>query len=170
MPIEVHLQILQEHSEALIAGRPGPKWASWSYKNQYLSARFHSNCNGFEDFISWLKSRPYCSDNMVAYPQNRVLAVCLGIGLILHDIHTIQFELGESNEDSADRDTALAPLKKSKLDWAHSQALLQMCITVAADLKECLEEAKESARSHGQRHASPTRKPASKRQKKEAVR
>jgi hypothetical protein len=148
----------------MISGKPGPKWVSWSNKNQHLSSRFHSSSNGFEDFIKWLKTMPYCTHGMMAYPQSRVLLVCLGIGMVLHDLYTIQFELGEEDEDSGDLDPAIKYLKKSKLEWAHTQALLQMCLTIAGDLRECLDGQSRVEESVG---AIPEpREAASKRQKK----
>ena len=36
---------------------------------------------------------PYCTKSMEAYPQSHVLVVCLGIGMVLHDLHVVQFDL-----------------------------------------------------------------------------
>jgi hypothetical protein len=153
---------MQEESDAMISGRPGPKWASWLYKRQHLSARFHSSSDGFEDFIQWLKTMPYCTDAMVAYPQSRVLVVCLGIGMLLRDLHAIQFELGNEDEESSTLDPAMTHLRKSKLDWAHAQVLSQMCLAIAADLRGCLDgEEKEDPGKAGPKG----KKPPSKRQK-----
>jgi hypothetical protein len=121
---------MQEESEAMVSGKPGPKWVSWSYKTPHLSGRFHSSSDGFEEFIKWLKTMPYCTKTMTAYPQSRVLAVCLGIGMVLRDLHIIQFDL---------QDPASAHLKMSKLEWAHTQVVVQMCLTIVSDLKACLD-------------------------------
>jgi hypothetical protein len=147
----------------MVAGTPGPKWASWSYKNQHLSAYFHSSTKAFEDFIKWLKMMPYCTEGMVAYPQSKVLTVCLGIGLVLHDLHAVQFEV-EGNEDSSMLDPSKEHLQRSKLKWAHTQVLLQTCHTIARDLKECFDDGKkgEPVAAAG----SERKKPPSKKQKK----
>ena len=112
----------------MITGTPGPKWVSWSYKHQHLSGRFHSSSDGFQDFIKWLKTRPYCTDSLLAYPQSRILVVCLGIGMVLRDLRVVK------------SGGSIAHLKKSKLDSALSQVVLEMCLEISEDLKACLDE------------------------------
>jgi hypothetical protein len=144
---------MQEESDAKVSGPPGPKWLSWSYKNKHLSGRFHSSSDGFEDFIKWLKKMPYCTKSMKAYPQSHVLVVCLGIGMVLHDLHVVQF-------DSEDSDSA--HLRKSKLEWAHTRVVVQMCLTIVGKLKTCLPD------GHSEHAVSPPpsgKKPSSKRQR-----
>jgi len=85
---------------------------------------------------------PYCTDGMIAHPQHQVLLVCLGIGLVLRDLHVIQFDLGEGEDVSGDIDPAIKHLQKSKLEWAHTQVLLPICISIAEDLRTCLDEGK----------------------------
>jgi hypothetical protein len=121
---------MQQESDAMVSGKPGPKWVSWLYKKTHLSGRFHSSSDGFEEFIKWLKTMPYCTKTMTAYPQSHVLGVCLGIGMVLRDLHVIQF---------GSQDPASAHLRKSKLDWAHTQVVGQMCLTIVEDLKACLD-------------------------------
>jgi hypothetical protein len=152
--------IPQQDSDAMVSGKPGPKWASWSFKNKHLSGRFHSNSDGFEDFIKWLKSRPYCTNSLLAYPQSRILVVCLGIGMVLRDLHAVQFE--EGDESSSRPGTSTGHLQ-SKLDWALHQVLVEMCLAIAEDLNACLEILK----THDSGTPPPKgKKPASKRQKK----
>jgi hypothetical protein len=50
--------------------------------------------------------------------------------MVLRDLHVVQFE---------SEDPASAHLKRSKLEWAHTQVVVQMCLTIAEDLKSCLE-------------------------------
>jgi hypothetical protein len=121
---------MQVESDAMVSGPPGPKWVSWSYKNKHLSGRFHSSSDGFEEFIKWLKMMPYCTRSMKAYPQSRVMAICLGIGMLLQDLHVVQFDV---------EDATSTHLSKSKLEWAHTQVVLQMCITIVDDLRACLD-------------------------------
>jgi hypothetical protein len=114
----------------MVCGPPGPKWVSWSNRNQHLSGRFHASSDGFEEFIKWLKNMPYCTRSMRAYPQSRVLVVCLGIGMLLRDLHVVQFD---------SQDPTSGHLSKSKLEWAHTQVVLQMCTTIVDDLRACLD-------------------------------
>jgi hypothetical protein len=144
---------MQERSDAILSGTPGPKWVSWSYKKTHLSGRFHSSIDGFEEFIKWLKMMPYCTRSMTAYPQSHVLVICLGIGMLLRDLHVVQFD---------SQDPASAHLKMSKLEWAHTQVLVQMCLTIVNDLKGCLDEGQPE---HPVTPPHKGRKPSSKRQK-----
>lgn len=149
----------------MITGLPGPKWVSWSYKMKHLSGRFHSSIDGFDNFVKWLKSMPYCSTTMEAYPQSRVLVVCLGIGLLLRDLEVIQFGFGEGNQHagSSKQNAGIAHLAQSQLEWGHSNVLLRMCTVIAANLKTCLEEVRQDDPPES---SSKGKKPASKRQKK----
>ena len=80
---------------------------------------------------------PHCTDGMIAYPQNQVLLVCLGIGLVLRDLHVIQFDFGEGNDvSSEDLILAIKHLQKSKLEWAHTQVLLAICLSIAEELQD----------------------------------
>lgn len=144
---------MQEECDAMVSGKPGPKWVSWSYKSKHLSGRFHSSSDGFEEFIKWLKSMPYCTKSMKAYPQSHVLVVCLGIGMVLQDLHVIQFD---------SQDPASAHLRKSKLEWAHAQVVVQMCLTIVEDLKACLEAGQSE---HPVTPPPKGKNPSSKRQK-----
>jgi len=56
--------------------------------------------------------------------------------MLLQDLHIIQFECGD---EMTTEDPASVHLKKSKLEWAHNQVLLEMCLTIAHDLKACLD-------------------------------
>lgn len=152
--------IPQQHSDAMVSGKPGPKWVSWSYKNTHLSGRFHSSSDGFEDFIKWLKTRPYCTNSLLAYPRSRILVVCLGIGMVLRDLHVVQFEGGDAS--SSRPGSSAGHLQKSKLDWALYQVVVEMCLSISEDLKQCLEI------QQTQKSATPPpkgKKPASKRKK-----
>jgi hypothetical protein len=113
--------------------------------------------------MKWLKSMPYCNDAMVAYPQSRVLVVCLGIGMVLRDLQMIQFGLGEGNEDSSKPNAATAHLQKSQLDWGHSKALLRICNTIVDNLKTCLGELEDQ---DPPRSGNQGKKPPPKRQRK----
>lgn len=93
---------------------------------------------------------PYCTDGMIAQPQKQVLLVCLGIGLVLRDLHIIQFDLGEGDDVSEDIDPAIKHLHMSKLDWAHTQVLLPICLSIAEDLRTCLDGGKAGAEEHGE--------------------
>jgi hypothetical protein len=149
----------------MITGQPPPKWMSWTNKSKHLSGRFHSSTEGFDNVLKWLMLQPYCTEDMVAYPQSRVIVVCLGIGLILRDLQVIQFGFGEDNEDSPALpvDHAIAHLKRSRLEWEHANVLLRTCKTITANLKNCLEN---NERGKAGSSGSKGKRPASTRQKK----
>jgi hypothetical protein len=102
---------------------------------------------------------------MEVYPQSQVLVVCLGIGLLLHDLQVIQFGFGEGNQhaSSSKQNPAIAHLAKSQLEWGHCKVLLRMCTAIAADLKTCLAEVEQEDPLE---LSSKGKKPASKRQRK----
>jgi len=133
---------IQETSDAMITAQPAPKWVSWSYKKEHLSGRFHSNTDGLDRFIQWLKSRPYCNNTMEVYPESRILVMCLGIGILLRDLRVIQDEFGEDREDvdSSTKDPGMLHLQKSQLEWAHAQDVLGICTGIVGGLKTCLNQ------------------------------
>ena len=100
---------------------------------------------------------------MKAYSQSQILIMCLGIGMVLHDLQVMQFDSAASDEGSSTQDSASGHLKSSKLEWAHNQVLVEMCLTIADDLKACLDgkHAEEAVTSHPQE-----KKPPSKRKKR----
>jgi hypothetical protein len=74
---------------------------------------------------------------MDPHGQAVIILMCLGIGLVLRDLHTMQFELGEDNEADDDLDPLVHHLKTSKLHWGHSQALAGACEDVMQDIAIC---------------------------------
>jgi hypothetical protein len=157
---------IQKDSDVMIMGEPGPKWASWSYKKAHLSGRFHSSIDGFDGFVEWVKTNPFCNEAMETYPQSRSLTVCLGLGLLLRDLHVIQFELGENGEGgvSGGLDPTIEHLKKSKLEWGHSKELLRLCDSIVRTLEICLDDGEQQ---QPQASGSQQKQPPSKRQKKQ---
>lgn len=155
----------QQDSDVAIMGEPGPKWASWSYKKAHLSARFHSGIDGFDGFVKWLRTNPFCNDAMETYPQSRSLTVCLGLGLLLRDLHIIQFGLGDEGQGGVivGMDPAIEHLRKSKLEWGHSKELLRLCDSMARALEICLDDIEQE---QPQVSVSEERQPPLKRQKK----
>lgn len=145
----------------MITGEPGPKWISWSNKSKHLSARFHSSTEGFDKLLKWLMSQPYCTEDIVAYPQSRVLVVCLGIGMVLRDLYVMQFGFGDDNEDgpALPVDAAIEHLKNSHLEWEHANVLLRTCKTITANLKNCLDNCERGkAGSSGSKGTGPPSK------------
>jgi hypothetical protein len=84
--------------------------------------------------MSWLKTKPYTSPFHDPYPQDQVLLVCLGIGLVLRDLATIQF----AEEDGIAPDNCGDFLQDSFLSWPHAEALLKTCGDMEMILKSCL--------------------------------
>jgi hypothetical protein len=68
--------------------------------------------------------------------------MCLGIGLVLRDLNTIQFDLGEG-DDADDVEEPLQHLKTSKLTWGHSKAILGACRDIMDDIAICFQEEEE---------------------------
>jgi hypothetical protein len=67
---------------------------------------------------------------MIPYSQRKVIGIGLGIGLVLRELYLIQFELGEDKSASNN----CPHLLTSQLTWAHTNALLQRCAAIEADL------------------------------------
>lgn len=78
--------------------------------------------------------------------------------MVLHDLHVVQFDA---------QDPASAHLRKSKLEWAHTQVVIQMCLTIIEDLKACLDAPQSD---HSIAPDPKGKKPRSKRQKTVAER
>jgi hypothetical protein len=65
-----------------------------------------------------------------------MILVCLGVGLVLRDLQTVQFDLGEGDSDEH-LDASVKHLKRSRLGWGHNQALLRACQDILEDIKIC---------------------------------
>lgn len=68
--------------------------------------------------------------------------MCLGIGLVLRDLWTNQFELGEDSSDEG-LDDSVKHLKHSRLGWPESQVLLRCCQDIRRDIRLCFNEEQE---------------------------
>jgi hypothetical protein len=68
-----------------------------------------------------------------------MVLMCLGVGLVLRDLQTVQFDLGEDDSDEH-LDASVKHLKRSKLGWGHNQALLRACQDTMEDIKICFPE------------------------------
>ena len=75
---------------------------------------------------------------MVAYPRSAAVTMCLGVGLILRDLHFNQFPNGPADEESSIGDVS-SHVAQSVLDWGHYQALLSVCRDACEDIEICLE-------------------------------
>jgi nitrogen fixation-related uncharacterized protein len=74
---------------------------------------------------------------MEPHGQAVIILICLGIGLVLWDLNTIQFDLGEGDDaDDAD-DPSVHHLKGSALAWGHAQAILGTCQDIMEDIAIC---------------------------------
>jgi len=146
----------------MVICKPGPKWLSWSLRTPHLPAEFHRSTQAFESFIKWLHKMPYCTTAMDVYDQSRVMMVCLGIGLVLRDLHECQVASAHKDAQIANSPLLPKPLQESKLTWAHSQALLQVCIDIEKHLSICM--GAESPETEN-----PVSEPAPKKRKKGPV-
>ena len=75
---------------------------------------------------------------MQAYPRSAAVTTCLGVGLILRDLHFSQFPNGPADEESSTGD-ASSHVAQSVLNWGHYQALLLACRDACEDIEICLE-------------------------------
>jgi hypothetical protein len=114
--------------------------------------------DGFEAFLEWIKTMPYCSQMMKAYSQEKSILICLGLGLLLRDLYTIQFDLSEDGEDDV-VDKAALHLKQSVLSFAHLDPVLVTCGRMEADLKECIEHVNVEQEDEGSEPVPPPKKP-----------
>jgi hypothetical protein len=73
---------------------------------------------------------------MVPYSLSKVLTICLAIGLVLRDLEFTQTVLGEQAAESS----VPRYLRSSRLVWAHTNALLQTCNNIQANLQMIQEE------------------------------
>jgi hypothetical protein len=75
---------------------------------------------------------------MVAYSKSAGVTMCLGVGLVLRDLHFNQFQTGSADEDSRIED-ASTHVVQSVLNWGHYQALLSACRDLLEDMEICFE-------------------------------
>jgi hypothetical protein len=112
----------------------GATWHSWTYAAKHLPVSFHQSHAEFEVFVKWLRSSPYRSSKLDAQGQSAFALMCLGIGLVLQDLHTIQFDLGEDDSDEH-LSASVKHLKTSKLEWAQNQVMLRCCQEMWSDIQ-----------------------------------
>jgi hypothetical protein len=118
------------------------KWLTWTYSAKHLPPAFHQSHEEFELFVKWLRSSPHRSSTLDPHGQSAIVLMCLGIGLVLRDLRTGQFELGEDSSDEH-LDASVKHLKKSKLGWAQSQVMVRCCQDLRKDIRLCFNEEEE---------------------------
>jgi hypothetical protein len=104
-----------------------------------ISSTFHQSHAEFEEFVKWLRSSPHRSTILDPYGRTVMVLICLGIGLVLQDLHMLQFELGEDSSDEH-LDPTVKHMKHSKLGWAQTQVLLRCCQDLRRDIRLCFNE------------------------------
>jgi hypothetical protein len=119
--------------------KSGAEWVTWSYAAKHLPAAFHESPAQFESFVKWLRSCPHRSPKLEPEGRTAIVLVCLGIGLVLRDLRTVQFDLGEGDSDEH-LDESVKYLKHSRLGWGHTQALLRACRDIMDDIQICFPE------------------------------
>lgn len=149
----------------------GTTWLSWSYPAKHLPPAFHHSQAEFESFVKWLRSSPHRSPTLEPHGRRAIVLICLGIGLVLRDLQTHQFDLGEDSSDEQ-LDATVKHLKHSKLGWAQHQVLARCCMDLRKDIRLCFNEEEQADReptppaNHGQRvHKSDPPKPPSKKRR-----
>jgi hypothetical protein len=84
--------------------------------------------------MKWLQGRPYMSQAMDLNGQSVMVLMCLGIGLVLRDLHAVQFEFGE---EGLEADESVQHVQASRLGWGQSQSLLRECRRLKIDILLC---------------------------------
>ena len=120
----------------------GAKWLTWTYPAKHLPPVFHQSQAEFEMFVKWLRSSPHRSTTLDPHGRPAMVLMCLGIGLVLRDLHTHQFELGEDSSDEH-LDATVKHLKHSKLGWAQTQVMIRCCQDLRKDIRLCFNEEEE---------------------------
>lgn len=120
----------------------GAAWLTWTYPAKHLSPAFHQSQAEFELFVKWLRSSPHRSTTLDPHGRPAIVLICLGIGLVLRDLQTHQFELGEDSSDEH-LDATVKHLKHSKLGWAQTQVLARCCQDLRKDIRICFNEEEE---------------------------
>ena len=96
--------------------------------------------------------------------------VCLGIGLVLHDLDLIHSTLGgDGNQPAADQSGVPKHLLQLKLNWAHLQTLLQVCLNIERDLNICLGTESPESNDAGSELQDANPPPPSKKRKTHSV-
>ena len=74
-------------------GRPAPKWAEWTYKNEHLPATFHKmkGKGSIIQLLLWLKGQPLTPIHGQPASYGRVEKALLTVGLALRDMHIVAF-------------------------------------------------------------------------------
>jgi hypothetical protein len=75
---------------------------------------------------------------MVAYSKSVGVTMCLGVGLVLRDLHLNQFQTGSADQNCRIGD-ASTHVVQSVLNWGHYQALLSACRDLLEDMEICFE-------------------------------
>ena len=112
----------------------GLKWLSWSYGAKHLPPEFHQDTAQYEQLISWLLGHPYRTQGNDLYGQDVVILMCLGIGLVLRDLHAVQYVYGE---EGVVADESAQHMQDSLLGWGQRQSLLRECMWLRTDIFGC---------------------------------
>ena len=119
----------------------GLTWLTWSYRAKHLPPDFHQDKDQYEQLMSWLWEHPYRTQGNDLYARGVVILMCLGIGLVLRDLHAVQRKY---RVKGVVVDKSVRHLQKSALGWGQEQSLLRECIRLKDDILRCLGETSET--------------------------
>jgi hypothetical protein len=74
-------------------GKPGPNWATWTSKMNFLPKAFHSakGAGSLSNLYTWLATNPMTTSNGELSSYTQVEMVILSLGLAMRDVWAVQF-------------------------------------------------------------------------------
>lgn len=112
----------------------GLTWLSWSYGAKHLPREFHQDTTQYEQLTSWLLGHPYRTQGNDLFGQDVIILMCLGIGLVLRDLHAVQHVY---RQEGVVADEAAQHMQDSMLGWGQRQSLLRECMRLREDIFNC---------------------------------
>jgi hypothetical protein len=128
------LMMLQDEWPVPPGKGSGLAWLSWSYGAKHLPPEFHLDTAQYEQLSSWLLGHPYRTQGNDLYGQDVVILMCLGIGLVLRDLHAVQYVYGK---EGVVADESAQHVQDSLLGWGQRQSLLRECVRLRKDIFDC---------------------------------
>jgi hypothetical protein len=112
----------------------GLTWLSWLYGAKHLPAEFYKDMAQYEQLTSWLLGHPYRTQGNDLHGQEVVILMCLGIGLVLRDLHAAQYVY---RKEGVVADESAQHVQDSLLGWGQRQSLLRECTRLRNDIFGC---------------------------------
>jgi len=126
-----------------------PDWLSWTHSAKHLPETFHASTDAFEYFLDWIAAFPYRSSTFKPCAQGVIILMCLGVGLVARDIHTIKFGFVKGGQYYGNVDESVQHLQNSALKWTDLQTLLDACSRACEDISLLFENPREAQAAPG---------------------